>query len=146
MPAPILASSRVQGDVLAALRADPSPVEWFYLRPASAYGPRSPGERKGRYGTGGDVLLADAKGRAAVSCGAFLDEIEHPKRARTWFTLAYWAGGPGMRHKPPLLISAPRFCGHSCQCRISREASARQNARSYEPTVDDKRDARITRS
>jgi len=80
-------------DVLAALRATPEEVDWFYVSPAAAFGSWAPGEALGVYRVGGDVLLVDADGNSEISgpdlAKAFVDEIEHPKHHRRRFTVAH---------------------------------------------------------
>jgi putative NADH-flavin reductase len=63
---------------------------WTYLSPAEhAY----PGERTGRYRTGGDQLLVDADGHSRISyedlAFAVLDEAELPQHVQRRFTIAY---------------------------------------------------------
>jgi putative NADH-flavin reductase len=80
-------------DVLAALRATPEDVDWFYVSPGAAFGAYNPGEATGQYRIGGDILLADADGNSTISgadlAKAFVDEIEHPAHRRQRFTVAY---------------------------------------------------------
>jgi uncharacterized protein len=80
-------------DVLAALRATPEDVDWFYVSPGATFGAYNPGEATGQYRIGGDILLADADGNSTISgadlAKAFVDEIEHPAHRRQRFTVAY---------------------------------------------------------
>lgn len=81
------------GDVLAALRADTSGADWFFVSPAAAFGSYNPGEATGKYRVGGDVLLTDSDGKSEISGAdfalAFVDEITDPKHHRARFTVAY---------------------------------------------------------
>ena len=77
-----------QREALNVIRA--SDVNWTYLSPAAEI---SPGERTGRYRTGGDQLLTDAEGRSFISAEdyavAVLDELERAEHERQRFTVAY---------------------------------------------------------
>jgi putative NADH-flavin reductase len=78
---------------LDALRADTTGVDWFFVSPAQEFGSYVPGEPRGAYRVGGDVLLRDEAGRSHISGAdyalAFVDEIDQPKHHRTRFTVAY---------------------------------------------------------
>ena len=78
---------------LDALRADTTGVDWFFVSPAQEFGSYVPGEARGAYRVGGDVLLRDEAGRSHISGAdyalAFVDEIDQPKHHRTRFTVAY---------------------------------------------------------
>jgi len=80
-------------ETLDALRADTTDVDWFFVSPAQEFGSYIPGEPRGAYRVGGDVLLRDEAGRSHISGAdyalAFVDEIEQPKHHRTRFTVAY---------------------------------------------------------
>jgi uncharacterized protein len=82
-----------QADVLAALRAAPSGVDWFYLSPAAVFGAHAAGEATGSYRTSGDILLSDTEGNSYISgadyAKAFVDEIEQPAHCRQRFHVAY---------------------------------------------------------
>ena len=79
-------------DALHVLRAEAgkSGVDWTYFSPAAFI---QPGERTGKYRTGTDQLVADAKGESRISAEdyavALLDEIEKPKFIGRRFTAAY---------------------------------------------------------
>jgi putative NADH-flavin reductase len=79
-----------QRDALAVYRAEGGNLDWTYLSPAAEIGP---GERTGKYRTGGDRLLVDAKGKSSISfedyAVAALDELEDPRFVRKRFTIAY---------------------------------------------------------
>lgn len=85
--------AEAHAEVLAAFRAAPAGVDWFYVSPAAMFGAHSPGERLGRYRVGGDVLLTDETGASKISgedfALAFVDEIEKPAHHRARFTVAY---------------------------------------------------------
>ncbi|MEU5041734.1 NAD(P)-dependent oxidoreductase [Streptomyces griseorubiginosus] len=80
-------------DVLEALRAADTDVDWFYVSPAAEFGAWAPGERTGSFRLGGDVLLADADGKSSISGAdyaiAFVDEIDAPAHRKARFTVAY---------------------------------------------------------
>lgn len=79
--------------VLTALRATDTAADWFYLSPPAIYGSFAPGERKGAYRVGADVLLTDAAGVSTIGgadfATAFVDEIDKPTHHRERFTVAY---------------------------------------------------------
>lgn len=80
-------------DVLDALRATDSNVDWFYVSPAAAFGAHAGVAPKGSFQLGGDILLTDAEGNSAVAgedyAHAFVDEIETPAHRRQRFTVAH---------------------------------------------------------
>jgi uncharacterized protein len=65
-------------------------LDWTFLSPAARL---VPGQRTGRYRTGGDQLLVDDKGESCISTEdlavAMLDEVEAPRHVRRRFTVAY---------------------------------------------------------
>lgn len=79
-----------QADALEVYRAYQGPVIWSYLSPGALL---EPGERTGRYRTGGDDLLTDDTGRSRITMEDFaiamLDEAEQPRHPRQRFTAAY---------------------------------------------------------
>ncbi|WP_277209571.1 NAD(P)-dependent oxidoreductase [Isoptericola croceus] len=80
-------------DILDDLRAAPDGLDWFYLSPAGTFGSYAPGEDRGSYRVGGDVLLTDDAGESAISgpdfARAIVDEIDSPAHRRTRFTVAH---------------------------------------------------------
>lgn len=82
-----------QAEVLSALRDAPVDLDWFYLSPAATFGAFAPGERRGTYRTGGDVLVTDADGGSTIGGAdyalAFVDEIEEPLHRNVRFTVGY---------------------------------------------------------
>ncbi|GAB7517943.1 NAD(P)-dependent oxidoreductase [Rhodococcus sp. no. 34] len=80
-------------DVLDALRATDSNVDWFYVSPAAAFGAHAGVAPKGSFQVGGDILLTDAEGNSAIAgedyAHAFVDEIETPAHGRQRFTVAH---------------------------------------------------------
>jgi putative NADH-flavin reductase len=70
-------------------RAEGGNLDWTYLSPAAEVGP---GERTGKYQTGGEQLLVDAKGKSFISfedyAVAALHELEKPRFVRKRFTVA----------------------------------------------------------
>ena len=84
---------RVLDAVLQDLREADESLDWFFLSPAGGFGSFAPGEAKGAYRVGGDVLLTDENGESFISGAdlalALVDEIEEPAHKRTRFTVAY---------------------------------------------------------
>ncbi|YCN57781.1 NAD(P)-dependent oxidoreductase [Rhodococcus erythropolis] len=80
-------------DVLDALRATDSNVDWFYVSPAAAFGAHAGVAPQGSFQLGGDILLTDAEGNSAIAgedyAHAFVDEIETPAHRRQRFTVAH---------------------------------------------------------
>jgi hypothetical protein len=87
------AEAQAAGDALDALRADATGADWFFVSPGAEFGSYAPGEARGTYRVGGDVLLADENGKSHVSgpdfALAFVDEITTPRHHRARFTVAY---------------------------------------------------------
>ncbi|OIH94853.1 MULTISPECIES: NAD(P)-dependent oxidoreductase [unclassified Curtobacterium] len=85
--------AKSHAQVLDALRASDTEVDWFYVSPAAAFGGYNPGERRGTYRTTDEVLLTDAEGNSDISGAdfaiAFVDEIETPAHHRARFGVAY---------------------------------------------------------
>ncbi|MEH1013527.1 NAD(P)H-binding protein [Micromonospora sp. CPCC 206060] len=79
-----------QADALDYYRSSTG-VTWTYLSPPPLE--FHPGERTGRYRTGGDRPVTDEHGRSVLSYEDFavavVDEIEHPRFADARFTAAY---------------------------------------------------------
>jgi len=80
-------------EVLGALRADDSELDWFYVSPAALFGAWNEGEATGSYRTSDDVLLADAAGESKIGgadfAKAFVDEIVTPVHRNARFHVAY---------------------------------------------------------
>jgi len=80
-------------EVLEDLRAADEALKWFYISPAAGFGGYNPGERRGTYRTGGDVLLNDDAGNSDLSGAdlglAFIDEVEKPQHRNERFAVAY---------------------------------------------------------
>lgn len=85
--------AKSHAQILDALRASDTEVDWFYVSPAAAFGSYNPGERRGTYRTTDEVLLTDADGNSDISgedfAIAFVDEIASPAHHRTRFGVAY---------------------------------------------------------
>ncbi|WP_279072069.1 NAD(P)H-binding protein, partial [Microbacterium lacticum] len=77
--------------VLDDLQAEQSGRDWFFIHPAGGFGAFNPGERRGTYRDGGDVLVVDEDGESFISGEDFaiavVDEIENPKHSRGRFTV-----------------------------------------------------------
>lgn len=80
-------------EVLEKLQASEESLDWFYIHPAAGFGSFNPGERRGTYRVGGEVLLTDRDGNSEISGADFalaiLDEIEKPVHRRRRFSAAY---------------------------------------------------------
>jgi len=80
-------------EVLGLLREQPEGLDWFYVSPAAEFGAWIPGERRGEFRIGGDVLVTDENGKSHIGgddfATAYVDEIEQPKHRRARFTVAY---------------------------------------------------------
>lgn len=80
-------------EVLEELQASEESLDWFYIHPAAGFGSFNPGERRGTYRVGGEVLLTDRDGNSDISGADFalaiLDEIEKPVHRRRRFSAAY---------------------------------------------------------
>ena len=79
--------------VLEDLRSSSESLDWFFVSPAGGFGSYNPGEFRGEYRIGGDVLLTDADGNSDIGGADFgvaiVDEIEAPAHRRKRFTVAY---------------------------------------------------------
>ncbi|MGY1887369.1 NAD(P)-dependent oxidoreductase [Blastococcus sp. SYSU DS0753] len=68
-------------------------LDWFYVCPPAAFGAFAPGEPRGTYRVGGDVLLTDDQGESFIGgadfARALVDEIDRPAHRRARFTVAY---------------------------------------------------------
>jgi uncharacterized protein len=81
---------------IALSHADSLPIyrkaalDWTYVSPAAFI---EPGQRTGKYRTGGDQLLTDAKGESRISAEDFavavVDELEQKRHVRKRITVAY---------------------------------------------------------
>ncbi|MEV6646189.1 NAD(P)H-binding protein [Amycolatopsis sp. NPDC051371] len=80
-------------EVLDLVREQPEELDWFYVSPAAEFGAWTPGERRGEFRVGGDILLTDENGKSHIGgddfATAYVDEIEQPKHRRARFTVAY---------------------------------------------------------
>jgi uncharacterized protein len=92
-PAEYKPESLEMAAVLGDFRAAPASLDWFYLCPPAAFGGFAPGERRGTFRVGGDVLLTDDEGNSFIGGADFatavVDEIEAPAHRRARFTVAY---------------------------------------------------------
>ncbi|GAA2133890.1 NAD(P)H-binding protein [Kitasatospora kazusensis] len=83
------ANALAQIEALARYR-EVDDLDWTYISPAQLI---EPGERTGRYRTGGDHLLTDPDGRSRISIAdyaiAFADRIERGDALRTRISVAY---------------------------------------------------------
>jgi len=85
--------AKSHAQILEALRASGTEVDWFYVSPAASFGSFNPGERHGTYRVTDDLLLTDADGNSDISgedyALAFVDEIASPAHHRARFGVAY---------------------------------------------------------
>jgi putative NADH-flavin reductase len=92
-PAEYKPESLEMAAALDDLRAAPESLDWFYLCPPAGFGGFAPGEARGSYRVGDDVLLADDEGSSFIGGADFatavVDEIERPAHRRARFTVAY---------------------------------------------------------
>ncbi|MFD5873544.1 NAD(P)-dependent oxidoreductase [Streptomyces sp. NPDC060322] len=88
LPRAYAAAVRGHRDALNVLRT--SNRLWTYFSPA---GDIAPGERTGRFRTGGDQPVLDADGRSRISAEdaavALIDEVELPRFVQRRFTIGY---------------------------------------------------------
>ena len=93
VPVEVVAEAQENLDVLNALLADTTGVDWLFVSPAMEFSAWQPGEDLGRYRIGDEVALFDETGRSAISgvdyARAVLDEIERPTRRRAQIGVAY---------------------------------------------------------
>lgn len=79
--------------VLAALRAAPEPLKWFYVSPAALFGSWTTFPTTGGYRIGGDHLVMQDDGTSYISgvdfATAYLDEIERSDHPRQRFTVGH---------------------------------------------------------
>jgi hypothetical protein len=84
------AEAREGIDSLEVYRNESGDLDWTFISPAAEIGP---GERTGKYRTGGDRLLADKAGRSFISyedyAAALVDELESGRNLRRRMTVAY---------------------------------------------------------
>lgn len=92
-PEAFLGEATEMTDILADLRASSPTLDWFMVSPAGMFGAYAPGEFRGEYRIGGEVLLTDAEGRSVIGGAdfgaAFVDEIVSGAHRRERFTVAY---------------------------------------------------------
>ncbi|MFT4081518.1 MAG: NAD(P)H-binding protein [Nocardioides sp.] len=85
-----LPEAQSHAELLEELRGAPE-GDWFYLSPAAVFGAHAPQEAIGSYLVGGDVMLKDSRGQAAISAPdyalAFVDEVEEPKHHNQRFSV-----------------------------------------------------------
>jgi uncharacterized protein len=92
-PAEYKSESFEMAAALDDLRNSPESLDWFYLCPPAAFGGFAPGEARGTYRVGGDLLITDDSGSSFIGgadfATAIVDEIEQPAHRRARFTVAY---------------------------------------------------------
>ncbi|SFF01547.1 NAD(P)-dependent oxidoreductase [Blastococcus tunisiensis] len=92
-PAEYRPESVEMAGALDDLRSSPESLDWFYVCPPAGFGGFAPGERRGGFRVGGDVLLSDDEGNSFIGGADFgtavVDEIERPAHRRARFTVAY---------------------------------------------------------
>ena len=84
------AEAREGIDSLDVYRNESGDLDWTFISPAAEIGP---GERTGKYRTGGDQLLTDKNGRSFISyedyAAALVDELESGRNRQRRMTVAY---------------------------------------------------------
>lgn len=92
-PEAFLGEAREMAATLEDLRASSVDLDWFMICPAGTFGAYAPGEFRGTYRVGGDVLLTDEAGNSEIGGADFgsavVDEIVRPQHHRQRFTVAY---------------------------------------------------------
>lgn len=96
VPAEYYEGARKVADLLELLIAEaPETLDWLFVSPAAQFGAFAPGERTGRYRTGGEVALFEGEGGSHSAIGgadfalAVVDEIEKPTVRRGQIGFAY---------------------------------------------------------
>ena len=88
VPPNIIPGAKAARDALTALRGNTA-LDWTFLSPPALL---APGERSGKYRTGGEQLLMAGEAPAGISTAdmavAIADEIETPRHVRARFTVA----------------------------------------------------------
>jgi putative NADH-flavin reductase len=88
LPAEYLPIATSHEKAAAVLKA--SDINWTYISPAAFF---VPGERTGKYRTGTNNLVTDAKGESRISFAdyaiAMVDELERPAHERALFSVGY---------------------------------------------------------
>ena len=76
-PAPFKAEMLAQAEALELFRANTNGVEWsFSCPPPGLYPGAEPGQRTGRFRTGGDQLLTNEKGESSKMCSSIEDAFK----------------------------------------------------------------------
>lgn len=88
VPPNVVPGARAARDALTELQAETG-LDWTFLSPPAML---APGERSGRYRSGGDELLMDGEQPAGISVAdlavALIDELEQPRHRQRRFTVA----------------------------------------------------------
>lgn len=88
-----LVEPRQMVDALLQLTERDDDLDWTFVSPGLLFGAHVPGERTGRYRTGGDVALFDENGFSAVSGADFaialVDEVEQSAHRGEHMGIAY---------------------------------------------------------
>ena len=68
-------------------------LDWLFISPADEFGAHAPGEARGQYRVGDDVVFYDEQGNSTVSGADFakavVDEIEQPSHRHAHISIAY---------------------------------------------------------
>ena len=90
IPEAILPGVKGMASILYDLQLNENVLDWVFFSPA---GELCPGERTGKYRLGKDHLIVNASGESSISLEDYamemINELEHPKRHRTRFTIGY---------------------------------------------------------
>jgi putative NADH-flavin reductase len=91
-PEPYASGVRAARDYYEEIRTE-TRLDWTYLSPPMDCGPLGPDGRTGRYRTGTDHPVIDARGKNSLSCQdlavAVVDEVERPAHRQQRFTAGY---------------------------------------------------------
>ena len=90
IPKAILPGVKAMAAILYELQANEKELDWVFFCPA---GEISPGARTGKYRLGRDNLIVNPNGESKISVEDYamemINELQHPKRHRTRFTIGY---------------------------------------------------------
>jgi putative NADH-flavin reductase len=90
IPEAILPGVKAMAAILYDLQINEKELDWVFFSPA---GEISPGARTGKYRLGKDNLIVNAVGESLISVEDYamemVNELEHPKRHHTRFTIGY---------------------------------------------------------
>ena len=90
IPEAILPAVKAMALILYDLQINEKELDWVFFSPAEEL---SSGEQTGKYRLGKDNLIVNANGESRISVEDYaremINELEHPKRHKTRFTIGY---------------------------------------------------------